>query len=793
MVNECPVCHHAIDVVRFLLKRPPWSCAGCASLLTPSPIRRHLARLPAVAAMLIVTGYGYEPVRAAWGPAAAAIGSLLVCIPVMLLVWLPVCVLLDRALVSTRRGFRCQNCSYDLRGQTQPRCPECGRVFSEVESAQMYVADPTTIVQRIAPRGRYVWWTLYLVLVVALLACVMTTLLMWRNATLRNAAPPVSMSTTPMAALSTTPTSAPPVTPTTAPADRLAWWREARFGMFIHWGPVSLKGTEIGWSRGGERRGYGSSGTEIPIDVYDNLYREFNPTAFDAREWVAIAKSAGMRYMVFTSRHHDGFSMFDTRADDYRITSPASPFGRDVVKELADACRAAGLPFGVYYSQPNWHHSDAFTPDRHDRYLEYLRTQVRELCTNYGPLAVFWFDGLGKPATSYDGEGLVRIIRELQPQALINNRTGLPEDFDTPEQAIGRFQIDRPWESCITICRQWAWKPDDELKSLRDCVQTLVNCAGADGNLLLNVGPMPTGQIEPRQVERLREIGAWLAEKGESIYGTRGGPLMPGPWGVSTRRGQRVYLHVLDWFADPLRVPDLGVPVTRCHLLSGPEIPLERTKDGYLIRLSALPPLPSGGEGGVRGEAAAPQASSHPANAKVRGGGSATPLPSGGEGGVRGESLDTIIVLELASPADRIKPIAWSSGSLTAGKPASASNVFGNQAEFGPDKAVDDQPGTRWATDYGVRSAWLEVDLGKETAFASVSIDEEIAFGQRVEAFELQYKSGDEWRTCLTGTRIGRGFRAELAPVKARCIRLHITAATEGPTIRELRLWSLHE
>ncbi|MCL4788506.1 MAG: alpha-L-fucosidase, partial [Verrucomicrobia bacterium] len=242
-------------------------------------------------------------------------------------------------------------------------------------------------------------------------------------------------------------------------AQRLQWWREARFGLFIHWGPVSLKGTEIGWSRAGERRGYGSSGNQVPAEVYDNLYTQFNPTNFNAREWVSIARAAGMKYLVFTSRHHDGFSMFDTKADEYKITDPRSPFRRDVVKELAEACHEAGMPFGLYYSQPDWRHPDAFTPDRHDRYLAYLKQQVTELCSNYGRLDIFWFDGLGKPAKDYDGEALVKIIRRLQPHIIINNRTGLPEDHDTPEQRVGKYQDDRPWESCITICRQWAWKP----------------------------------------------------------------------------------------------------------------------------------------------------------------------------------------------------------------------------------------------------------------------------------------------------------------------------------------------
>jgi alpha-L-fucosidase len=356
---------------------------------------------------------------------------------------------------------------------------------------------------------------------------------------------------------------------TNAHSAELEAWRAERFGMFIHWGPVSLKGTEIGWSRGGERRGYRSQGNQVPVEVYDNLYKEFNPTNFDARAWVATAKAAGMKYLVFTTRHHDGFSMFDTKADDYKITSPLSPFRRDVVKELADACHEAGLSFGVYYSQPNWHHPDAFTPDRHTNYQAFLKQQVTELLSNYGRVDILWFDGLGKSAKDYDGAALNALARRLQPQLLINDRDGLPEDFDTPEQRIGKFQYDRPWETCMTICQQWAWKPNDRMKSLDQCLKTLVLCAGGDGNLLFNVGPMPDGRIEPRQVERLKEMGAWLGKYGESVYGTRGGPWMPSRNVASTRRDNTVYVHWFGAKGGTLTLPKLPAKIVGSSLLTG--------------------------------------------------------------------------------------------------------------------------------------------------------------------------------------------------------------------------------
>jgi alpha-L-fucosidase len=366
-----------------------------------------------------------------------------------------------------------------------------------------------------------------------------------------------------------------------ASAKDMQWWREARFGMFIHWDPVSLKGEEISWSRAGERRGVGGTG-DIPVDVYDNLYKQFNPTKFDAKKWVAIAKAAGMKYMVFTSRHHDGFSMFDTKLSDYRITSPGSPFRRDVVGELAKACQEAHMPLGFYYSQPDWHNAD-YRTEHHDRYLKYLHGQIRELLTNYGKVRILWFDGLGGSAQDWDAENLFKMIRSLQPGILINNRCGLDGDFGTPEQSIGGFDNTHPWESCITIGDQWAFRPNDNLKSPTECLRTLIGCAGGDGNLLFNVGPMPTGEIEPRQVETLQKMGAWLKRYGKSVYGTRGGPYVPGKWGVSTRKGKTIYLHVFDWGNGALTLPALPRKVVRSSVLTGGSVSLSQTTDGVTI------------------------------------------------------------------------------------------------------------------------------------------------------------------------------------------------------------------
>ena len=313
--------------------------------------------------------------------------------------------------------------------------------------------------------------------------------------------------------------------------------------------------------------------------MYDSLYHEWRPDQFDAEQWVAVAKAAGMKYIIFLVKHHDGFCLYDSKLTEYKSTGVKSAWKVDVMRQVADACHKHDLKLIIYYSQPDWYHPD-FLGEHHQRYVEYLHGQVRELLTRYGRVDGLWFDNLRpvSPETArlWDAARLFQMARTLQPHLIINNRCGLPGDFDTPEQYIGRFQADRPWESCCTLGTQWSWKPDDALKSFEECIRMLVGCAVGDGNLALNTNPMPDGRIEPRQVERFRQIGHWMAKYGDSIYGTRGGPfvahgapqsgwktgtdntLPPNRWwGGSTRRGNIAYLHVLHWPNEDLTLPDI--------------------------------------------------------------------------------------------------------------------------------------------------------------------------------------------------------------------------------------------
>ena len=305
------------------------------------------------------------------------------------------------------------------------------------------------------------------------------------------------------------------------PADDPAWdmlsakpevvsaWQDMRFGMFVCWGPVSLdrSGDRL-VARGAARARVPAAEGQgpTPVEVYDNLYKQWKPDKFDARQWVQIAQEAGQKYMIFLVKHHDGFCLYDSKLTDYKSTGPESAWKHDVMADMAEACHEAGLKLIIYYSQPDWHHPDYGT-ENHRRYIEYLHGQIRELLTNYGRIDGFWFDLGGKPE-DWDSVKLFQMMRHAATGLIINNRCGLPGDFDTPEQRLGSFQLDRPWETCMTLGTQWSWKPDDQIKSLKQCIDVLVTCAGRNGNLALNTNPMPDGQIEPRQVERFREIGA---------------------------------------------------------------------------------------------------------------------------------------------------------------------------------------------------------------------------------------------------------------------------------------------
>jgi len=396
--------------------------------------------------------------------------------------------------------------------------------------------------------------------------------------------------------------------------DRTTWYRNAKFGMFIHWGPYSQASVEASWPILTPKQG------GISQADYVALAKTFNPTKFDPAAFVDLARSAGQEYMVFTTKHHDGFCMFDSAYTDYKITN--SPYGKDIVAQLVKACSDDEMPLGFYYSPPDMHHPGFRDitklarenwhgePQRPEwsSYLEYMELQLTELLTRYGPAALIWFDGLNDQK-KYDGERVLRLIHELQPATLVNDRIGVDADYETPEQfiptaiptkgirltgidpsvskqlknAVPRLEDFRLWETCMTINNTWAYnKNDHEFKSEQTLIRGLVEVASRGGNFLLNVGPQPDGQIQPEFQQRLRAIGDWLTLNGDSIYGSTYGPVQGTPGLRTTANGKSIYIHIFDWPASTLEVPGIEARVLSARLLANGRPLTFRQSEGKL-------------------------------------------------------------------------------------------------------------------------------------------------------------------------------------------------------------------
>lgn len=365
---------------------------------------------------------------------------------------------------------------------------------------------------------------------------------------------------------------------------RLKWWREARFGMMIHWGVYAIPGRGE-WVQFQE---------QIPVHHYATLAQQFNPTKFDADAWASLAKDAGMRYTVLTARHHDGFALFNDPGNPFTSVSTAAR--RDLVGEYTKAVRKAGLHVGLYYSPLDWRFPGFFFPDLQLENAEQMRAQyhrqIEILATKYGEIDVIWFDGgesdwlsFGHDMNSvafpkreghyhgqfsWRGEEVNAMLREKQPQVIVNNRAaGIPPDYHSREWTVGNFYNSSPWECAFPLAGYWGYTGDSEPMALKEAIQLLANVVGRDGNLLMNIGPRADGTIVPSHVQRLREIGSWVEKYGESIYGTRGGPFMPGKYGVSTHKGDRIYLHVLDAEISQVALPPIPGKVLHAECLTG--------------------------------------------------------------------------------------------------------------------------------------------------------------------------------------------------------------------------------
>lgn len=373
-----------------------------------------------------------------------------------------------------------------------------------------------------------------------------------------------------------------PVAATPDQIRRMEWWHAAKFGMFIHFGLYSLH----------ERHEWAMENEAIPIAEYQALAPRFNPKPGFAKEWAKLAKAAGMKYMVMTTKHHEGFCNFDTKLTNYCATKQGPK--RDLVREYVEAARAEGLRVGFYYSLMDWHHPDgarcATDEAARKRFVEYTHGLIRELLTNYGKIDVLWYDvSWPLDAKGWESERMNKMVFELQPDIIVNNRNKLPGDFSTPEQKIVAETNGRAWESCMTLNDSWGYqRADDDWKSSKTIVRNLIKCASGGGNYLLNIGPKPDGSVPEESVRVLNEVGKWMNTNGATIYQSDICQPHRSAYASFTRTGNTLFMHVHFWPGGDVAISGLKTKVKSAHLLKDKQ-EVKFTQDPYRVHLVGLP------------------------------------------------------------------------------------------------------------------------------------------------------------------------------------------------------------
>lgn len=553
---------------------------------------------------------------------------------------------------------------------------------------------------------------------------------------------------------------------------RAQWFRDAKVGVFIHWNPSVIIEKEISWCRDGVGR-----------EFYDGLYKRFDPKRFDADEWIRIFHDAGIRYAVFVPKHHDGFAMFRTKTYDYNVLN--TPFGRDFTKEVAEACRKGGVKFCLYYSVLDWWNPDYNRNAGHDltNYVERtFKPHMRELLTQYGPVGAIWFDGNWEPSWNRaHALDVAKLIRELQPELLIGNRLepkarvpnpelrdsdepgvringDLPfvsSFYDAPD-AIGDYQAremmwghyfdKKAWDSCYNFAPTpsapngaWSWLAGAKPRPLDQIVNWIVKCVVRDGNALLGIGPKPDGTIDEASAARLKELGAWLRANGEAIYGTRGGPWLPGDWGGSTRRGKKAYLLVQSWPGETLRLPALPVAVTGAKLLGGQAVGVSKVGGMLEFRVPQ----------GLR-----------------------TPMV-------------TILEVSLAADVMRVAPVAVPEPKVVSHAcPVTVSSFWYGRPELSFAHLTDGNPSTIWASAEPERAATVTVDLGQSRRISEVRISD-APYG-RVRRFDVEVETSAGWRKVGDGASIGPDRRVAVPDVAGTKVRINLRESTDTPTLAEV-------
>jgi len=526
---------------------------------------------------------------------------------------------------------------------------------------------------------------------------------------------------------------------------KMKWWKDAKFGMFIHWGIYSVPAGK--W---GERTDHGEwimNTAKISRADYSALAKKFNPTRFNAEEWVKIAKDAGQKYIVITSKHHDGFAMFKS-SDPYNIVD-ATPFKRDILKELADACRKNNMKLGFYYSQAqDWYHPgggcsgtkwDETQKGDMGKYIDSIAVpQIKEILENYGDVAVIWWD----TPNNMTPELAQRIskITDKYPNLITNNRLGggVGGDLETPEQFIPATGFPgRNWEVCMTMNGHWGYNAwDEQWKSTKDLLQKLIDISSKGGNFLLNVGPNEYGVIPKVCQQNLREIGDWLKVNGEAIYGTQASPFPFLSWGRATRKGQTIYLHLFEWPKNGQLVVPLLNTISKAYLLADAKsmLKIKKGKENSVIQLPAYSP----------------------------------------------DKIASVVAIEFVG-----EPIVLSI-------PSAGKNVTASSSEDATTlkKLTDSDPKAAWKAAKGEKSATLEIDLETPSTIQCLSLVEAWhPWNGIVQKHELQYLQGTEWKTIFKGETDGTGLTKLFTPVKAQRFRLLLENNKTAPAINEMILF----
>ncbi len=535
---------------------------------------------------------------------------------------------------------------------------------------------------------------------------------------------------------------------TSSDSTKMAWWKAAKFGMFIHWGVYSVP---AGMYHGQPVKGIGEwimNTAKIPVAEYKSYAKEFNPIKYNPEGWVKMAKDAGVKYIVITSKHHDGFALFDSKVTDWDIVD-ASPYGKDLLKPLVAACRKQGVKIGFYYSQAqDWNHPGGAASGGHwdkaqdgdfDAYLEKIALpQVKEILENYGGLDVLWYDTPQNMTKERAAKFMA--LTNKYPNLIINNRLGggYDGDSETPEQYVPATGFPgRNWESCLTMNDTWGYKSyDNNWKPAKELIRNLADVASKGGNMLLNVGPMPTGEIPQPSITLLAEMGQWMKKNSESIYGTSPSPFPYLSWGRCSRKGQKLYLHVFDYPTNGLLAVPMANKISKAYFLtaSGKALAITKAEGRSVIKLPAM----------------------------------------------ASDSIDAVVVVEFDGEPMIAAPVFG-------GKKITASSTADNTS---PQNLLDADRKTKWQAAKGERSGVLEIDLGKPVSISSLIADEPWHLWEaRKQKITLQYQSGNEWKTAVEGTSNGTGFVKNFTPVTGQHFRLLIENKDTEPVLLEWQMY----